>query len=310
VLCFDGDAAGQRAAMRAVVRALPLLAPMRSLSIVQLPAGLDPDDLVNRKGAGAMERLLAAPTALIDFLWNYEREAQPLSSPEAKAGLKARLMAHVDTIADREIQSLYRRELSDRFSAFAYPPRQRPQRGPWTGVEPPARGLSSGARTALQRSVSGGQRASLLEAVVAGFQRHPSEIARHTEALIHLARLDPKAAPAIESVIALAETLDSHGADAISPTQGFPAPPEDQRFAFLREGTSPGVAREELAEAVSLLARKPALEAALAATVARFDEDPEGSFAEQARLRAQLTTVEERLKAFGRRKAGTPADQV
>ncbi len=48
VLCFDGDAAGQRAAMRAIARALPMLAPMRSLGIVRLPAGLDPDDLIKQ----------------------------------------------------------------------------------------------------------------------------------------------------------------------------------------------------------------------------------------------------------------------
>ncbi|MEY4161085.1 MAG: hypothetical protein RLZZ136_1706, partial [Pseudomonadota bacterium] len=42
ILCFDGDAAGQRAAMRAVTRALPLLRPAHSLRICRLPAGLDP----------------------------------------------------------------------------------------------------------------------------------------------------------------------------------------------------------------------------------------------------------------------------
>ena len=159
------------------------------------------------------------------------------------------------------------------------------------------------------RHLSGGQRASLLAAVIAGLLRHPGEIARHAEPLTRLARLDPKAAPAIESLIELSETLDSHAPNAISLEQGYPAPPEDQRFAFLKEGTSPGEAREELAEAVSLLVQKPALEAAMAATIARFDEDPEGSFAEQARLRQQLTTVDERLKAFGRRKAGAPVEQ-
>jgi DNA primase len=99
--------------------------------------------------------------------------------------------------------------------------------------------------------------------------------------------------------------LDSRGQEAISELQGLTAPPETQRFAFLREGTDPGEAREELAEAVSLLVEKPALDAALAATVARFDEDPEGAFAEQTRLREQLKTIDDRLKAFGRRKAGT-----
>ncbi|MEM6586130.1 MAG: DNA primase, partial [Pseudomonadota bacterium] len=66
VLCFDGDAAGQRAAMRAIGRALPMLAPMRSLSIVRLPAGLDPDDLIKQQGERAMEALLSKPMSLLD----------------------------------------------------------------------------------------------------------------------------------------------------------------------------------------------------------------------------------------------------
>jgi DNA primase len=318
VLCFDGDAAGQKAAIRAITRALPLLAPMRSLNIVRLPSGLDPDDLIKEQGPGAMEKLLDNATSLLDFLWSYERDLKPLGSPEAKAGLKARLMEHVDTIEDRDIQALYRRELLDRFSAFAFPQRERPQRGAqggpqggrWKpGGKPVPRGLSNEARDTLRRAMAGGQRADLQSAVIAGLVRYPEEIARHSEALSRLARLDPNAAPAIESLIELSETLDSQSANAISDPEGRPAPPEDRSFAFLRKGTPPGEAREELAEAVSLLALKPALEAAMAATIARFDEDPEGCFAEQARLREQLHSVNERLKAFGRRKASIPAEQ-
>ncbi|WP_017664002.1 DNA primase [Porphyrobacter sp. AAP82] len=322
VLCFDGDAAGQRAAMRAIARALPMLAPMRSLGIVRLPAGLDPDDLVKQQGARAMEQLLSRPAPLIDTLWEFERDAQALATPEAKAGLKARLMAHVETIADPEIKSLYRRELSDRFSAFAYPPREHKglgraapnarslfgQRAGWRGAALPAPGLSDAAREQLSAIMAGGQRLGLLQAVLAGLARYPGQIARHTEALIGLARLVPDAAPAIESLLELAETLDSRGPTAIcTPKQGQPAPSADIRYAFLEEGTDPDAACEELAEAVSLLVERPALEAALAATIARFDSDPEGSFAEQTRLRAQLIATEDRLKAFGRRKAAAPA---
>jgi DNA primase len=313
VLCFDGDAAGQRAAMRAIARALPLLAPMRSLNIVRLSAGLDPDDLIKAQGKAAMERLLASPANLIDTLWEFERDAQPLTTPEAKAGLKARLMAHVETIADPEIKGLYRRELSDRFSAFAYPPRpprpafQPGQRQPWRGGPALPPGLSESARVQLSGMMAGGQRQGLLTAVIAGLTRFPQEINRHAEALSSLARLDREAASLIESLFELAETLDSRGLSAICSAQGHPAPPADIRYAFLDEGNDPGAACEELAEAVSLLVERPALEAALAATISRFDSDPEGSFAEQNRLRTQLTAVEERLKAFGRRKASQSA---
>ncbi|MEP0191085.1 MAG: DNA primase [Erythrobacter sp.] len=310
VLCFDGDAAGQRAAMRAVSRALPLLAPMRSLSIVRLPSGMDPDDLIKERGAGAMEKLLSEAKPLLEALWEFERDAQPLKSPESKAGLKARLMTHVDTIQDSDIRSLYRRELLDRFSAFAYPPRQprgNAQRGPWKPGKPAAASLSSDALSALQSIISGGGRSNLLNAVIAGLTRHPDQIERHGEALIRLTKADPHAAPAIESLIELSEGLDSQRNTAIFSANGLPAPPDDYRYAFLREGTPPSEAREDLAEAVSLLALKPALEAAMAATVARFDEDPEGCFMEQARLRERLSSVNERLKAFGRKKAASAA---
>ncbi|WP_335673831.1 hypothetical protein [Porphyrobacter sp. LM 6] len=147
----------------------------------------------------------------------------------------------------------------------------------------------------------------MLTAVIAGLTRFPQEITRHAEALSRLARHDREAAPLIESLFELAETLDSRAAHAICTGQGQPAPPADIRYAFLDEGNDPGAACEELAEAVSLLVERPALEAALAATIARFDSDPEGSFVEQTRLRAQLNAVEERLKAFGRRKASQAA---
>ena len=103
ILCFDGDAAGTRAAMRAATRALPMLKPAHSLGIVRLPSGMDPDDLVKRDGARAMEALLERPSGTArGAMWLQERDAEPLTTPEAKAGLKARLMAHVDTIEDRD----------------------------------------------------------------------------------------------------------------------------------------------------------------------------------------------------------------
>jgi DNA primase len=315
ILCFDGDAAGQRAAMRAITRALPMLGPMRSLGIVRLPTGLDPDDLIRQRGAAAMQDILSQPASLIDTLWTFERDAQALVTPEAKAGLKARLMAHVDTIGDGDVKALYRRELSERFSAFAFPPRTpQPMRAgskvPWRGAATPPPRLSDEARARLSSLMQGGQRQSLLTATLAGLARYPGEVQRHAEALSQLARHHPDNAPMIESLIEFAETLDSRAPSAIWEEQGQPAPPADSPFAFLREGTEAGDACEELAEAVSLLVERPALEAALAATIARFESDPEGSFAEQARLRSQLAAVNERLKHFGRRKAAMAANEV
>jgi len=312
ILCFDGDKAGQKAAMRAVSRALPLLRPAHSLAIVRLPTGLDPDDLLREQGADAMERLLAQPAGLLDTLWDFEKSAAPLDSPEDKAGLKARLLDHVETIQHPDIKALYKRELLERFSAFAFPPKPRrewtPQsfsggrKAPWQGKAViPA--LSQEAKSRLERAISGGARDSFVAAIIAGLARFPDQILRHEEALLGLAASDRNVGPAIDSLIEAAETLDLHGESSISLDNGLPAPPEKTRFAFLDEGTDPVDAREDLAEAVSLLVERPALEAALMAATARFDQDPEGSIAEQASHRERLLALNDRLKRFGRRRA-------
>ena len=53
ILCFDGDAAGRRAATRAAEAALPHLAHDRSLRFAALPEAEDPDTLVRRQGPAA-----------------------------------------------------------------------------------------------------------------------------------------------------------------------------------------------------------------------------------------------------------------
>ena len=49
-LCLDGDVAGQKAARRAALRAVPILEPGRTLKFVLLDRGRDPDDLVRQEG--------------------------------------------------------------------------------------------------------------------------------------------------------------------------------------------------------------------------------------------------------------------
>ena len=312
ILCFDGDKAGQKAAMRAVARALPLLRPAHSLAIVRLPSGLDPDDLLRQHGAEAMERLLSEPAGLLDTLWEFEKAAAPLTSPEDKAGLKARLLDHVETIQHPDIRALYKRELLERFSDFAFPPRPQREWQPrqargsggafWQGKSAHPT-LSQDAKARLERAISGGARDAFTAAVLAGLARFPDQIIIHEEALMGLAASDRNVGPAIDSLIEAAETLDLRGESSISFDNGLPAPPEKTRFAFLDEGTDPVHAREDLAEAVSLLVERPALEAALSAATARFEQDPEGSIAEQASYRERLLALNDRLKRFGRMRA-------
>ena len=83
-----------------------MLGPERTLSFVALPEGQDPDDLVTSGGREAVEALLAQPEPLVDRLWRHERDSGPLQTPEQRAGLKARLMAHAAAIAELPADAL------------------------------------------------------------------------------------------------------------------------------------------------------------------------------------------------------------
>jgi DNA primase len=115
ILCFDGDRAGQRAAARAMQRALPLLRPGHSLRFATLPSGEDPDSMIRAGGRINFEQILAAARPLSDMLWQIELAAKPRNTPEHLADVWHRLMAQVKLIPDRQIQAEYRHLFFERF---------------------------------------------------------------------------------------------------------------------------------------------------------------------------------------------------
>lgn len=96
VIALDGDTAGQRAALRAMDLALPLLEAGQSLRFCLMPEGQDPDDLLKAKGAGAMQALLAQARPMVDLLWQRETEGKALDSPERRAALDKALRAALE----------------------------------------------------------------------------------------------------------------------------------------------------------------------------------------------------------------------
>lgn len=115
VMCFDGDNAGRRAALRAMDRMLPHLKPDHSARFAFLPEGEDPDSLVQSQGRAGFESFVEASDALCDLLWVEELEQRPGKTPEDRAGLKASLLKRISVIEDQSVQEAYNRILLDRF---------------------------------------------------------------------------------------------------------------------------------------------------------------------------------------------------
>jgi DNA primase len=87
VFCFDGDAAGRKAAWRALENALEALADNKRIGFVFLPAEHDPDSYIREHGKAAFERAVAEATPLSDFLLRELAQRCDLTSSEGKAQL-------------------------------------------------------------------------------------------------------------------------------------------------------------------------------------------------------------------------------
>lgn len=136
ILCFDGDTAGQRAAGRALTRALPILKPGFSLRFATLPSSEDPDSLILHHGTAMMRQILDRARPLAEVLWSFET-GKPIDTPERRAALEKRLEQQVRSIADRSVQEHYRNffreKLADRFGMRRGPNGSRSGQAKWPG---------------------------------------------------------------------------------------------------------------------------------------------------------------------------------
>ena len=174
VLCFDGDAAGSRAAARAAEAALGLVTVERSLRLATLPAGEDPDTLVARGGPASFQAVLDGARGLSDALYGLLTEGRPAVTPEQRAALRTRLAAAAGAIQDKALASEYRRALLDRFFAAG-------RRAPGGRGGPPARTPPPRApRPALLPATIRREKARMLVAVVL---RNPAILPDVEEAL-------------------------------------------------------------------------------------------------------------------------------
>ncbi len=143
IIALDGDAAGLRAAMRAVDLALPLLEAGKSLRFAIMPEGKDPDDLLREKGATAVQSVLEGAVPMVKLLWQRETEGKVFDSPERKAALDKALREKIRLIRDPSIRSHYGQEIKDLRWQLFRPQRQSSKRnwqpgGKWRPEKQPA----------------------------------------------------------------------------------------------------------------------------------------------------------------------------
>ncbi|MGH8724359.1 MAG: DNA primase [Burkholderiales bacterium] len=99
VYCFDGDAAGRKAAWRALEVSLPLAPDHKPIRFLFLPDGEDPDTYVRKHGKDAFEARLREAETLSQFLIAQLRADSDLSSPEGRARFVSAAKPHIQKLA-------------------------------------------------------------------------------------------------------------------------------------------------------------------------------------------------------------------
>ena len=126
VFSFDGDAAGQRAARKALEVAIPFASDTRSVKLLFLPKEHDPDSYIREYGQDAFARFVSDATPLSRYLIESARVgcdletaegraqfaslAKPLWEPMPQGVLKSQLMSEIASlvgIGERELLNLW-----------------------------------------------------------------------------------------------------------------------------------------------------------------------------------------------------------
>lgn len=112
--CFDGDAAGRKAAWRALENALPQLKDDKTLHFLFLPAEHDPDSFVREYGAGKFEdALLHQSRPLSAYFWDGLTEHLDLHTQEGKAELVKNAAPLLAQITAPTLSFLLKQKLSE-----------------------------------------------------------------------------------------------------------------------------------------------------------------------------------------------------
>jgi DNA primase len=310
IMCFDGDSAGKKAAIRAALRALPHITPERTLRFVELPAGQDPDDVVKSGGREVIEALLASPEPLDARLWRHELEAEPLATPEAWAGLKQRLIVHAAAIGHADLGRMYRESWLNRFyehrrpsdtggRPFAPQGQQQQRRGTFKNgrFTPPAPPVGGEARAIASSGIDG----ATARALMLGFANFPEELPVHCEQLAVLPIADRGTARMRDELVNATfsgAALDQEAVHTILGSNGATGGkgPRTMGFSFTRRDSDPERARSDLAAAVEIIAAAEEVGQALGHATERLKRDmTDEALEEQRRLIAAQQGLRERL---------------
>ena len=104
IFCFDGDAAGQKAAARACGIVLPFIRDNSDVRFAFVTGGKDPDEVLKSGGRDAMNKIIDDAVPLIDYLWKIANTNYLVSTPGGRVQAEKFLDTELKKITDKKLQ--------------------------------------------------------------------------------------------------------------------------------------------------------------------------------------------------------------
>lgn len=112
IFCYDGDAAGKKAAWRALENSLPIVTDGHIIKFLFLPDGEDPDSLIRTEGKESFEKRLDNATTLSEFLFNTLKAQSDTNTADGKASIAKAAKPLLTKLKDSVFKDLLYDQLS------------------------------------------------------------------------------------------------------------------------------------------------------------------------------------------------------
>ena len=113
--CFDGDAAGQKAAARACSIILPFLRDTSDVKFAFMTGGKDPDEVLKSKnGIESMKKIIDSAETFVDFFWDLVNKNFLISTPGGRSQAEKFIKKELEKIKDPDLRSEFEKEFNGR----------------------------------------------------------------------------------------------------------------------------------------------------------------------------------------------------
>jgi len=107
IVCLDGDASGQKAALRAAERMFPLMKPDYNIYFLTLPENLDPDAYINQKGKEAFIKLAESKLEIQNFIWDSYYQDIDKNNPHSLTLFEKKIRALCNEVKDKTLAKYF-----------------------------------------------------------------------------------------------------------------------------------------------------------------------------------------------------------